>query len=186
MTLLSLLPSPATKNAFTSMERCSPTDSLLPGLFWAFLLFCAMPACAQSTIEKSLRLEARGEALLLDHYRVEQALVVPDPQRLTVFLTQQPGPHLMLEEATLLLDGKPVARHRYTPADLDKLGDGATQPLFVGQIPAGEHSLRLELRARAGKIQPMSNFSFTKSLGPKYVELRIGNEAARQIKASAW
>lgn len=141
---------------------------------------------AQSLVEESLRLEAQGTALLLEHYEAEITMLAPDPDRLTVFLTLLPGAPSGLDEATLLLDGKPVARHRYTDAELARLAAGATQPLFVGQLPRGDHQLRIELRTKQGRIPPMSNFSFSKNFNPCFVELQISGDAARQISATSW
>ena len=141
---------------------------------------------AETAIEESLRLEAQGAALLLEHYQVEQIMLAPDPDRLTVFLTIPPGSPIQLEEAVLFLDDKAVHKHRYTANELALLDDGAVQPLFIGQQAIGEHLLRIELRTKLGKVQPMGNYSFSKQASPRFIELQIVGTVGRQIKVAAW
>lgn len=144
------------------------------------------PVHAQSAIENSLRFEAQGVALLIEHYQVEQAMLAPDPDRLTVFLSTPPGSPFSLDEVTLLLDGHPLVRHRYTVAELSRLADGAVQPLYVGALSCGEHQLKLEARTRLGKVAPMTVFSFSKQARPSHIEFQISGDGVRQIKAAAW
>lgn len=148
----------------------------------------AAPADAQTpgTIERSLRLEAAGAALLLDHHATESVLLTPDVRRLAVFLTVEAGGPLLLDEAVLWLDGKVVTRHRYHDEDAARLLAGAAQPLLVGAVGEGEHGLRLEIKARQGKLATMSEFRFLKGPAPRFVELRLTAGATRQVRANAW
>jgi hypothetical protein len=137
-------------------------------------------------LDAALRLESRGLVLLVEQQQFERSLLSQDPERVVVFVTAAPGAQAGLEEATLHLDGKVVARHRYAPNDLSRLADGGAQPLFVGSIEPGEHALRLELRLKQGKAQPMPVFRFVKRGGPRVVELEIAGEAVRQVRAASW
>ena len=139
-----------------------------------------------SPLDDALRLEARGNRLLLEHYRIEQALLSPDPDRLTVFLSLPPGPPVVLDEAVLHLDGRIVARHRYTPNDLSRLADGGVQPLYVGSIPPGAHQIRLELKTRQGKVQPAGVHVFSKTQQPGFVEFQIAGDAGRPVRVASW
>lgn len=139
-----------------------------------------------SPMDDALRVEARGNRLLLEHYRIEQALLSPDPDRLTVFLSVPPGPPLVLDEAVVHLDGRVIARHRYTPNDLSRLADGGVQPLYVGSITPGSHQIRLEVKTRQGKVQPLGAHAFAKTQRPGFVEFQIAGEAGRPIRVSAW
>jgi len=174
------------KSKRVAARRCLKPLTRVIALVAALMLLPAAPAIAQSAIENSLRFEAQGAALLLEHYQIERTMLAPDPDRLTVFLSTQPGSPLSLDEVTLWLDGRPLVRHRYTAAELSRLADGAVQPLYIGALASGDHQLKLEARTRLGKLAPMNVFSFAKSGQPRYIELRITGDGVRQIKAAAW
>lgn len=152
-------------------------------------LALATPATADpatDALDAALRLESRGIALLVEQHQFEHALLAQDPERLSVFVSVTPAASAGLEEAVLHLDGKPVARHRYAPAELARLADGAVQPLYVGSVATGEHTVRLELRVRQGKVLAMPAFRFVKRAAPRVVELEIAGDATRQVRASSW
>lgn len=160
-----------------------PTAALLAGLA---LASASVGAQTPSTIERSLRLEAEGDALLLQHHAAEKALTAPDQRRLSVFLSAEAGAPLLLEEAQLWLDGKVVARHRHQDSESARLLGGAVQALYLGAIDEGEHGLRVEIKTRQGKVAAMSEFRFLKGASPRFVELRLGAGPTRSIRASAW
>lgn len=139
-----------------------------------------------SPMDEALRVEARGNQLLLEHYRIEQALLAPDADRLTVFLSLPPGPPVVLEEASLHLDGRVIVRHRYSANDLARLADGGVQPLYVGSIPPGNHQIRLEVKTRQGKVQALGAHTFVKTQQPGFVEFQIAGEAGRPVRVSSW
>ena len=137
-------------------------------------------------LDAALRLESRGLALLVEQQQFERSLLTQDPERLIVFVTAAPGAQTGLDEATLYLDGKVVVRHRYAPNDLARFSEGGAQALYVGSVVPGEHTLRLELRLKQGKTQPMPVFRFVKRGGPRVVELEIAGDATRQVRAASW
>ena len=139
-----------------------------------------------SPMDDALRAEARGNQLLLEHFRIEQALLSPDPDRLTVFLSLPPGPPVVLDEASVHLDGRVVVRHRYSANDLARLADGGVQPLYVGSIAPGTHQIRLEVKTRQGKVQALGAHTFAKTQQPGFVEFQIAGEAGRPIRVSSW
>lgn len=143
-------------------------------------------ALAGEPADDALRLEARGLALLHEHYLFERDLASAGSGRLTVFVAAPPGGAFALDEVALLVDGQVVARHRYAAGDLARLAAGAVQPLYAGPLAAGEHSVRLEAKARQGRVAAMVPLTVVKRERPAYVEFRIVGEAQRQIRAQAW
>ena len=158
-------------------------------LLWVVSLVSAAPAMADATsdvIESALRLEAQGLALLRDQYDFEQALMAQDPARLAVYLVAPGAASAGLEEAALFLDGKPAVRHRYSPADLDRLNQGAAHPLFVGATTEGEHTLRIEVRVRGARNVSTASLRLIKGSTPRFVELTVQSDAARSVRVGSW
>lgn len=136
--------------------------------------------------DDALRLEARGLALLHEHYRFERELASADAGRLNVFVSVPAGGAFALDEVALVIDGQVVVRHRYAAGDLARLAAGAVQPLYAGPLAPGEHSVRLEAKARHGRVAPMTPFTVVKRERPGFIEFRVVGEAQRQIRAQAW
>lgn len=168
----------------TRMARVWVLGVVLLGAVGATVL--ARADATTDALDAALRLESRGLALLDEQQQFERSLLTQDPERVVVFVTAAPGAQAGLEEATLHLDGKVVARHRYAPNDLSRLAEGGAQPLFVGSVVPGEHALRLDLRFKQGKPQPMPVFRFTTRGGPRVVELEIAGDSIRQVRAASW
>lgn len=143
-------------------------------------------ALAGDAADDALRLEARGLALLHEHYRFERELASGDAGRLAVFVSVPPGGGFALDEVALVVDGQVLLRHRYSADELARLAAGAVQPLYAGPLAPGEHSVRLEAKARQGRVAPMSPLNIVKRERPGFVEFRIVGDAQRQIRAQAW
>lgn len=131
-------------------------------------------------------LEAKGASLLVEHYRFEEALLAPDNDRMTVFLSLPYGARVILKNATLYLDGKVVLRHVFSLRDLEMLRDRATKVFYVSRIPPGEHSLKLDVQVFQGEVRPMAVYGFAKGRNAKFVHFQIDGADSRQVVTSDW
>lgn len=141
---------------------------------------------ATALLERVQVLEAESAGLLLDHYRFEESLLTPDNDRLTVFLSMPHGARVILNDATLLVDDKPVLKHMFSVNELQALRDRNALLFYVSRIPPGEHSIRLDVRAMQGRVVPMKTHAFVKGETPKFVEIQIAGYDERQPFAMDW
>ena len=84
-------------------------------------------------------------------YTFEQKILYPASTRLAVFLTQVGQAALSLDAVELFLNGQPVTSHLYSERERDSLEQGGVQQLFVGNLPNGEHELKIVVSARSVK-----------------------------------
>ena len=131
-------------------------------------------------------LEAESMSVLHGHHAFEASLMSPDSDRLTVFLTLPHGARVILNEATLYIDGKKVFNHFFSVAELQALRDRASLIFFATRIPPGEHSVRLDVTAMQGNILPMKAYPFVKSRSAKFIEIQIAGYEVRQPFAADW
>lgn len=141
---------------------------------------------AATLLERSQVVETESTALLLEHYRFEESLMTPDNDRLTVFVTMPHGARVLLNDATLYLDGKQVLKHFYSVNELQLLRDRNAQLLFVTRIPPGEHSIKFDVRAMQGRVLPMKPYAFVKGKNAKFIEIQIAGYEVREVFAVDW
>jgi hypothetical protein len=153
----------------------------------ALLAGGVLPASADDALQtRSRALETEAFGLLLDQFNLEESLLAPDNDRLTVFLSVPHGSRMVLNQVVLYLNGKPVVTHRYSVDELQRFLGEATQLLYMTRIPQGRHSLRLEVKVLQGIVQPMQNYTLNKGRSAKFVDLQIAGELAREIVVSEW
>lgn len=141
---------------------------------------------SHALLEQSRTVETETMELLTEHYRFEEALLSPDNDRLTVFLTLPHGARLILDSVTLVLDGKAVHTHYYSVNQLLLLRERNSQLLFATRIPPGLHTMRLDVKVMQGKVLPMKIFEFFKGNNSKFIELHIAGYDVREIFAIEW
>jgi hypothetical protein len=74
-------------------------------------------------------------------FLLEEELLFPPQTQLAVFLSVDSGKFFQLDSVELILNDKPVGAHLYTAQQWQALTRGAIQPLFKGNVKAGEHNL---------------------------------------------
>ena len=126
-------------------------------------------------------------ANLSAHHRFEEALLSEDNDRVLVFLSMPHGARVILDEITVILDGKPVHSHTYGVNELLLLQGRASQLLYAGRMSHGDHTIRFEVKTMQGKVLPMNRaFSFAKGRTAKYFEIQLVGAPARQIEVQEW
>lgn len=161
------------------------------GIAWVCGLAVTGAAChaadAIDVLDRARALEAEGMANLTAHYRFEEGLLSEDNDRVLVFLSMPHGARVILDEITVLIDGKPVHRHAYGVNELLQLQGRATQLLYAGRISRGEHTIRFDVKTMQGKVLPMSQaFAFSKGRTAKYFEVQLAGQVARQVEVQEW
>jgi hypothetical protein len=141
---------------------------------------------AATLLERSQTVETESTGLLLEHYRFEEALLSPDNDRLTVFLSMPHGARVIMNDVTLYVDEKKVLHHVFGVQELQLLRDRSSHLFYVSRLPPGSHSLRLEVSTMQGRVLPMKAYSFTKGHNAKFVELQIAGYPVREIDVIDW
>lgn len=137
-------------------------------------------------LEKAQKLEVDGMSLLTENYLFEESLFSEGSDRMMVFFSLPHGARVIIDEITLLIDGKPVAKHAYSVSELLLLQGRAVQLIYAGRIPIGDHTIKFEPKVIQGRVKPMSPYSFTKSRKPKFFEVELSGSPARQFEVKEW
>lgn len=155
-------------------------------LFTCLLLFITLTAVsrADSTIPVTDQLEQLKQQVVQlnrELFLLEEELLFPPQTQLAVYLSVDNGQFFTLDGVELLLDDKPVGAHLYTRAQLDALQRGAIQPLFKGNVKAGEHQLTAVFVGKGPDNRDYRravSYRFTKAEEAVLLELQINDRSA--------
>ena len=111
---------------------------LLCAVFWLIVPYASATTPASEQLEQ---LKQQVIQLNRELFLLEEELLFPPQTQLAVFLSVDSGQFFQLDSVELLLNDQPVEGHLYTAQQWHALQRGAIQPLFKGNIKAGEHSL---------------------------------------------
>jgi hypothetical protein len=110
----------------------------LTGLLWLSLFASAQTEPVSNQLEQ---LKQQVIQLNRELFLLEEELLFPPETQLAVFLSADAGQFFQLDSVELILNDKPVEAHLYTAQQWDALKRGAIQPLYKGNVKAGEHNL---------------------------------------------
>ena len=119
-------------------------------------------------------------------WSLEEKLIYPIEHRLIVLITFADETPLSLDSVGVALDGETLVRHRYSEGELAALNQGGVHRLYVGTVAKGTHLLHATLAGEGKHGKDFSRESakkFSKGLGPKYIELRVGTVNDQLIPA---
>ena len=134
------------------------------------------PAAAQLEQLKQQVIQLNRELFLL-----EEELLFPPETQLAVFLSVDTGKFFQLDSVELRLDDKPVTAHLYTAAQWQALTRGAIQPLYKGNIKAGEHNLTAVFVGKGPDNRDYRravSYPFTKAEDAVLLELQINDRSS--------
>ena len=115
---------------------------------------------------------------------LEEELLFPATTQFAVFLSVDVGEFFQLDSVQLKIDDQVVTNYLYTEREGDALRRGGVQRLYTGNLASGTHEL-VALFVGKGpgdrEYRRGAQLSFEKTLGAKYVELKVlDSEAAQQ------
>jgi len=157
-------------------------------------LLLAFPAFAGDVSREQMKgldeqvQEIKGDVLSIaaELNQLEEKLLYPSNTQVAVFVSLAEGENFRLDSVEIDLGGKSVANHLYTFKELEALREGGVQRIYTGNIRSGEHELAVTLigkSAGGGEIRKTRNFSISKDVGPKIVELTL---ASQDITLKDW
>jgi hypothetical protein len=116
-----------------------------------------------------------------DLFKLEEEILYPASTQVAVFLSVNVGTFFGLDSVTLKLDDKEVANYLYTEREVQALHRGGVQKLYLGNLKAGPHELVAFFTGKGPHERDYrrgATLSFEKTVGAKYVELRISDREA--------
>jgi hypothetical protein len=123
---------------------------------------------------------------------LEEELLYPANSQVAVFLSVDVGEFFALDSVELQLDGKEVANYLYTEREVDALHRGGIQRVYLGNLKVGEHELVAFFTGKGPHDRDYrrgTTLNFDKSIGAKFVELKISDEAKQlqpEFYARVW
>jgi hypothetical protein len=118
-----------------------------------------------------------------DLFVLEEELLFPANTQVAVFLSMDVGEFFALDTVELRVDDKQVAKYLYTPREAEALLKGGVQRLYLGNLRVGNHELGALFSGKGPNGQDYSRgaqLKFEKSVGAKYLELKISDRQARR------
>lgn len=115
-------------------------------------------------------------------FMLEEELLFPANTQVAVFLSMDVGELFALDSVQLRIDDKEVANYLYTPREVQALARGGVQRLYLGNLAVGGHELVAFFSGKGPNERDYRRgaaISFDKTLGAKYLELRITDRARR-------
>jgi hypothetical protein len=117
-----------------------------------------------------------------DLFVLEEELLFPANTQVAVFISMDVGEFFALDSIQLKVDNKEVANYLYTPREAEALLKGGVHRIYVGNLKVGEHELVAFFNGKGPNQREYrrgANLKFEKSVGAKYLELKITDRARR-------
>jgi hypothetical protein len=108
--------------------------------------------------------------------RLEEKLLFPSNTQVALFVSLKKGDDFRLDSVQIKLNNKVVAQHLYAFRELEALHRGGVQKIYTGNIKTGDHDLVVSFIGKApagGEYRRSANYKVNKSVGPKFVEIKI-------------
>jgi hypothetical protein len=118
-----------------------------------------------------------------DLFVLEEELLFPANTQVAVFLSMDVGAFFALDTVELRVDDKQVSKYLYTPREAEALLKGGVQRLYLGNLRVGNHELVALFTGKGPNGQDYSRgaqLKFEKSVGAKYLELKISDRQRKQ------
>jgi hypothetical protein len=116
-----------------------------------------------------------------DLFKLEEELLYPASTQVAVFLSVDVGTFFALDSVTLKVDDKEVTNYLYTDREVQALHRGGVQKLYLGNLKAGQHEIVAFFTGKGPHERDYrrgTTVKFDKTVGAKYVELRISDREA--------
>ncbi len=113
--------------------------------------------------------------------RLEEKLLFPSNTQVSLFVSVAGDEGFVLDSVQIKMDNKVVAHHLYTFKEIEALREGGVQRIYTGNIKTGDHQMVASFigRSKSGnEYQRSENFTVTKAVGPKFVEIQISGSSS--------
>ena len=118
-----------------------------------------------------------------DLFMLEEELLYPANTQVAFFVSMDVGEFFALDSVQLEVDGKSVSNYLYTEREVESLHRGGVQRLYVDNLKAGKHEMVAIFTGRGPQGRDYrrgATLEFEKTIGAKFVELRISDRESKQ------
>ena len=141
-------------------------------------------ALAQSSLDSEVQ-DLKKEVLDLNRelFLLEEELLFPANSQVALFLSVDVGTFFALESVKVEIDGKEVAHYLYSDREANALLRGGVHRVFIGNLKTGDHEIVAFFTGEGPHERSYkrgADYSFTKKLGAKYLELRISDKSSKR------
>ena len=116
-------------------------------------------------------------------FLLEEELLFPANSQVALFLSVDVGTFFEVESVKIEIDGKEVAHYLYSEREANALLRGGVHRVFIGNLKTGEHELVAFFTGGGPHDRDYkrgADYTFTKTLGAKYMELRISDKSSKR------
>lgn len=130
------------------------------------VLILTVPARAESLDQQLANLKSDVAALNQTLFELEEDILHPANTQVAVYLSIDASEGFSLDSVELQIDGRQAVSHLYTERERQALSRGGVQRLYLGNLPAGEHTLSAVLNGQGTDshyFRKQSEFRISKS-----------------------
>ena len=127
---------------------------------------------------QEIKADVLGIAVELN--QLEEKLLYPSDTQVSIFISLAENEKFRLDSVAIQMNGKAVANHLYTFKELEALQEGGVQRIYTGNITTGDHALQVTFTGKTSggsDIKETQDFTVSKSVGPKIVELTLASNS---------
>ncbi len=117
-----------------------------------------------------------------DLFVLEEELLFPASTQVAVFISMDVGEFFALDSVQLKIDNREVSNYLYTAREAEALLKGGVHRIYVGNLKVGKHELVALFSGKGPNQRDYrrgANLRFEKSVGAKYLELKITDRQRR-------
>ena len=122
---------------------------------------------------------------------LEERLLYPSNTQIAVFVSIGKDEDFRLDAIQLEINGELATHHIYSFNELQALQKGGVQRIYTGNIPTGDHQLRITMmgKLKSGEdFTETDSFTFAKGIKPKALGITLAGPGAggNVIQVGAW
>lgn len=107
---------------------------------------------------------------------LEERLLYPSGTQLALFVALDRAEDFRLDAVQIEINGEMATHHIYSYQELEALQKGGVQRIYTGNIPTGNHQLRVTMlgKLKSGKdFSESDSFTFDKGVKPKALGITL-------------
>ncbi|HNP34239.1 MAG TPA: hypothetical protein PKK10_00185 [Woeseiaceae bacterium] len=107
---------------------------------------------------------------------LEERLLYPSNTQLALFVAFHDSEDFRLDSIQVVINGEVATQHIYSFKELEALQKGGVQRLYTGNVPTGDHQLKVTMHGKLKNGKDFSetdDFSFAKGIAPKALGITL-------------
>ena len=122
---------------------------------------------------------------------LEERLLYPSNTQVALFVAIEDDDDFRLDAVKIEINGELATHHIYSFKELEALQKGGVQRIYTGNIPTGDHELRITMlgKLKSGKdFSATDSFTFAKGVKPKALGITLAGPGlgSDEIQVGDW